>query len=126
MEVVRLFVRRMRKSLPLMCLGLLLPLSSGVLSAQSDDATKAPAKEQAPVKPAPEVPPVITHHELHSGGQTLHYTATVGLMPLQNEKGEVEAHIFYVAYTLDLPEAERAKRSLMFSFNGGPGSASIW
>ena len=123
-----MFVRRLRKSLPLMCLGFLLPLTSSVLSAQSDDTSKPAAnKEQAPpAKPAPETPPVVTHHELRSGGQTLKYTATVGLMPLKNEKGEVEANIFYVAYTLDLPEAERAKRPLMFSFNGGPGSASIW
>ena len=111
-----------------MCLGFLLPLTSSVLSAQADDTSKPAAnKEQAPpAKPAPETPPVVTHHELRSGGQTLKYTATVGLMPLKNEKGEVEANIFYVAYTLDLPEAERAKRPLMFSFNGGPGSASIW
>lgn len=126
MEVLSLFARRLRKSLSLTCLGLLLPVSSAVLSAQSDDASKAPAKEQASAPPKPAAPPVVTHHELRSGGQVLHYTATTGLMPLQNEKGEVEANIFYVAYTLDVPEADRGKRPLMFSFNGGPGSASIW
>src|SRR5207248_6130387 len=37
-----------------------------------------------------------------------------------------EAHIFYMAYTLEVPEAGRATRPLTFAFNGGPGSASIW
>ena len=58
------------------------------------------------------------------GGRVLHYTATTGYMPIRNEEGtEVEANIFFVAYTLD---NAAAKRPLMFSFNGGPGSASIW
>ncbi len=45
-------------------------------------------------------------------------------MPIRNaQTGETEAKIFYMAYTLDNPPA---KRPLMFSFNGGPGSASVW
>ncbi|MGH9823832.1 MAG: S10 family peptidase, partial [Blastocatellia bacterium] len=52
------------------------------------------------------------------------YTATAGLMPLKDENGSVEAHIFYIAYTLD--DVDHAKRPLTFAFNGGPGSASIW
>ncbi len=39
-------------------------------------------------------------------------------------RGETEAHIFYMAYTLD--GADMAKRPVTFAFNGGPGSASIW
>ena len=54
----------------------------------------------------------------------LHYTATTGLMPIRNsENDEIEANIFFVAYTLD---NAGPNRPLMFSFNGGPGSASIW
>ena len=76
-------------------------------------------------KEAPEQPPVVTHHEIHVGGRSLRYTATAGMMPLKNtDTGEVEAHIFYIAYTLEAQAAER--RPLTFSFNGGPGSASVW
>ena len=58
------------------------------------------------------------------GGKVLHYTATTGYMPIRNEEsGEIEANIFFMAYTLD---GAAPKRPLMFSFNGGPGSASIW
>jgi carboxypeptidase C (cathepsin A) len=85
-----------------------------------------PAKPAAEAKKEPaEQPPVVTHHEIHVGGKTLHYTATAGMMPLKNtDTGEVEANVFYMAYTMDGQQAER--RPLTFSFNGGPGSASVW
>ncbi len=84
---------------------------------------KLPAEAAKPATPKEE-PPVVTHHEIHVGGRVMHYTATTGYMPIRNEEGtEVEANIFFMAYTLDNPAP---KRPLMFSFNGGPGSASIW
>jgi carboxypeptidase C (cathepsin A) len=73
-----------------------------------------------------DTPPVVTKHELRIGGRTLRYTVTTGIMPLRNTAtGETEARIFYMAYTLD-GVADRSQRPLMFSFNGGPGSASVW
>ena len=68
--------------------------------------------------------PVVTHHTISVDGKTLNYTATVGQMPLKTAAGETEAHIFYMAYTLD--GADHAKRPVTFCFNGGPGSASLW
>ncbi len=68
--------------------------------------------------------PEIRKHTARVGNRTLNYTTTTGFMPIRNERtGDVEAKIFYMAYTLDNPAA---KRPLMFSFNGGPGSASVW
>src|SRR5438477_4283841 len=75
--------------------------------------------------PSPEEPPVITKHEVHAGGRTLRYTATVGMMPIKNRDGEPEARIFFMANTLD-EGGNRGRRPLTFSFNGGPGSASVW
>jgi carboxypeptidase C (cathepsin A) len=73
-----------------------------------------------------DAPPVITKHELRVGGRALRYTVTTGIMPLRNAAtGETEARIFYMSYTLD-GVADRSQRPLMFSFNGGPGSASVW
>jgi carboxypeptidase C (cathepsin A) len=95
--------------------------------AASPEQTARPAAPAAAEqkKEAAEQPPVVTHHEIHVAGKTLRYTATTGMMPLKNtDTGEVEAHIFYMAYTLDGQSAER--RPLTFSFNGGPGSASVW
>ena len=67
---------------------------------------------------------MVTHHSITVNGKTLNYTATVAQMPLKNASGETEAHIFYMAYTLD--GADPTKRPLTFCFNGGPGSASMW
>src|SRR5438067_8568938 len=88
---------------------------------QKDQKDKAAAK---PEPPPAEKPPVVMHHEVHVGGKILRYTTTTGLMPLTDEEGKVDAHIFFIAYTLDNPGP--GKRPLTFSFNGGPGSASVW
>jgi carboxypeptidase C (cathepsin A) len=65
--------------------------------------------------------PVVTEHELAINGHKLKYTATTGRMPFKNEFGEIEAQMFYMAYTVPGKD-----RPLMFSFNGGPGSPSVW
>jgi len=71
-----------------------------------------------------EEPPVVTKHSARVGGRQLNYTVTTGFMPIKNAaSGDTEAKIFFMAYTLDNPPANRP---LMFSFNGGPGSASVW
>src|SRR5215475_5943098 len=75
--------------------------------------------------PVPEETPVVTHHSINAGGKELRYTATVGMMPIKNREGETEARIFFMAYTLD-GVSDRSARPLTFSFNGGPGSASVW
>lgn len=69
--------------------------------------------------------PAITHHTMNVAGKTINYTATVAQMPLKDAAGETEAHIFYMAYTLDGVK-NSATRPLTFCFNGGPGSASLW
>ena len=111
--------------------------SLGLVAQQHEDSDNPPqaAAKMATDKGKPEAakeepasmkqePPVVTHHQITVGGRVLHYTATTGYMPLRNsETNEIEAKIFFVAYTLDNPSG---KRPLMFSFNGGPGSASIW
>jgi len=70
-------------------------------------------------------PPSVTRHEIRVGSRTLRYTVTTGVMPLKSAAGETEARIFYMAYTLDGAN-DAARRPLMFSFNGGPGSSSVW
>lgn len=69
--------------------------------------------------------PVVTQHSIRINGNLLKYTATAGMMPLESATGEVEAKMFYIAYTLD-NGGKPAKRPLLFAFNGGPGSAAVW
>ena len=67
----------------------------------------------------------VTHHELVLGGEKLAYTATAGTLLLRQEDGKKQASVFYVAYTKD-GVRDPAARPVTFSFNGGPGSSSVW
>jgi carboxypeptidase C (cathepsin A) len=93
------------------------PADKPAEKADGKPVEKAPEKEEAPV---------VTKHELHlAGGRVLRYSVTTGMMPLKGDAGEVEARIFFMAYTLDRTGGPET-RPLMFSFNGGPGSSSVW
>ena len=86
--------------------------------------SETPQARPAPQAEQKEEPPVVTKHSIRIGNRQLNYTVSTGFMPIKNAvSGDTEARIFYMAYTLDDPPAGRP---LMFSFNGGPGSASVW
>lgn len=58
-------------------------------------------------------------------GQSIRYLVTAGTLPVVDAEGQTVASLFYVYYRLaDLRDVSR--RPLTFSFNGGPGSASVW
>jgi len=76
-------------------------------------------------KPAPEEKSIQTKHTARIGGQEIKYTATAGTMLLKLEDGTPKASVFYVAYTKD-DVSDLGQRPITFTFNGGPGSASIW
>jgi carboxypeptidase C (cathepsin A) len=68
--------------------------------------------------------PVVTQHSATIKGETVRYTAEAGTLPIR-ENGKVMAEIFYVYYHRDnVPEG--VERPLLYSFNGGPGTASVW
>ncbi len=102
-------------------------LTLAVVPPRARAAETAGERASAPLeKAAPdEAAPVVTRHELRLGTRVLKYSVTSGLMPLRNDAGEVEARVFFMAYTLDRPGGPET-RPLMFSFNGGPGSSSVW
>ena len=105
---------------------LILPFLLFFQATPSTAAVTAKPQEtpQAVKQPVAEEAPTVTKHSVRIGAKQLNYTVTAGFMPLKNAvSGDTEARIFYMAYTLDnAPE----RRPLMFSFNGGPGSASVW
>lgn len=85
------------------------------------DEVKPPTPDDYPLDFDRE--PVVTEHRMEIDGRTIEYRVTAGMLPIKNETGsEVEAGIFFVAYTMKTEES----RPLMFSFNGGPGSSSVW
>jgi carboxypeptidase C (cathepsin A) len=87
-----------------------------------------------PEKPAARDELVESKHVLKIGDQEIAYTVITGTMVLREEtpdrgkefEGEKPtAEFFFVAYTKDAVE-DPASRPLTFSFNGGPGSSSVW
>ena len=95
-----------------------IPTASPSPSPKPADSPKPPAVQEK------EEEPVVTKHSVRVGGRQLNYSVTTGYLPLKNDgTGVTEARIFFMAYTLDGGDE---KRPLMFSFNGGPGSASVW
>ncbi len=92
-----------------------------------DKKPAAPEKKEGDKDKEPEKPkaPVESKHSITLNGQKLDYTVKAGLMPLKDAEGKTTAEIFYIAYTKDgVPDA--TKRPVTFSFNGGPGSSSVW
>lgn len=67
----------------------------------------------------------ITTHTVQISGQPVSYRAQTGTQPVWNEQGEVVAALFYTYYERTGVK-DNANRPIIFSFNGGPGSASVW
>ncbi len=72
---------------------------------------------------------VTTEHSLTVAGKTLKYTAKAGTVVLREEDEkeghQAKAEMFFISFTLnDVPDPTR--RPVTFSFNGGPGSSSVW
>ena len=64
----------------------------------------------------------ITAHTIATASGPLAYTAVAGHLDARDPKsGATEASMFYVAYT-----QPGVARPLVFFFNGGPGSATVW
>jgi carboxypeptidase C (cathepsin A) len=95
-------------------------------------AAAADAKPAAPeAKPAatpgmpttePPLPPdAHVEQSIQMEGKTLHYTATVGTLPVRDSKGALSGEVVFTAYTM-----EGKDRPVTFAFNGGPGAASVY
>lgn len=91
----------------------------------AEKPTDKSAEKPKDEKKTPEEKVVQTKHSIRIGGQEMNYTATAGTILLRLEDGTPKASVFYVAYTKD-NAGDLTKRPVTFSFNGGPGSASIW
>ena len=68
---------------------------------------------------------VVTTHQVIIKGKTIPYKATTGTQPVWNEKGKAIAALHFTYYERS-DIRDRANRPLVMSFNGGPGSGSVW
>ncbi|CAI2767635.1 S10 family peptidase [Flavobacterium collinsii] len=105
-------------------------LAGSLISSAQESKPKAP---QAPAKEEnspsnltfnPDAS-VITNHSVTIKGQKVPYKATTGTMPVWDEDGKAIAGLFYTYYERS-DVKDQASRPLVISFNGGPGSASVW
>ena len=117
-----------------------------IVKAASDNSNADKKADDKPDKDKEPPAPVVTDHTITlPGGRVLRYKATAGYLTLRDTsepkdskgksddkkddidplKGKSKAQVFFVAYTLD-PAPDPAARPVTFSFNGGPGSSSVW
>lgn len=112
------------RSLPAAVAALLLMSPLASIAAATTPAAE-PAAPAAEVAKEPEPKVSRTQHQVRIGGQVIRYTATVGWMIMKDDAGKAIARFGYTAYTRD-GSTDPARRPIMFAFNGGPGSSSIW
>ena len=68
---------------------------------------------------------VVTNHTTTIKNIPISYKATTGTQPVWSKKGEPIATLYYTYYERSNVK-NKANRPLVISFNGGPGSASVW
>ena len=100
-------------------------LSCGLAQAADTKSGGEATKPAAESEPPPEPKSKSTRHEVTIGGQKIRYTATVGWLIMKDDAGKPIARFGYTAYTRDGVK-DLAQRPVLFAFNGGPGSSSIW
>ncbi|MBI3884713.1 MAG: peptidase S10 [Opitutae bacterium] len=124
------------------------PSATPAAPAKTEPAAAAVKADQPDAATDDEPAPSVTAHTVTVNGKVLKYHATAGYLLLKEEDKSTgaddkekdkadptkkpnrdnlkpKAKVFFTAYTLD-GVADPATRPLMFVFNGGPGSASMW
>lgn len=98
-----------------LCMAAVTATGPALLYAQEDGE---PAAEPQPAR-------WQTQHSIQMGGESVAYDATVGSIILRDAKDSPSAELFYTAY-IRTGVGSSGPRPIVFSYNGGPGSASFW
>jgi carboxypeptidase C (cathepsin A) len=85
--------------------------------------SKAESKEEKAELPEIEEQSVSKQYTGKFGKANVAYTATAATQVIEREDDR-KAAFFYVAYTQD--DVDPADRPIIFAFNGGPGSSTVW
>jgi carboxypeptidase C (cathepsin A) len=97
------------------------PSGSAAEKEPGKQSTKESSKDKAK---EPEEKLVQTEHSASIGGREIKYKASAGTILLRDEEDKPTASVFYIAYTRE--GLASSNRPVTFSFNGGPGSSSVW
>ncbi len=95
--------------------------AAGDKSATADKTAGADkaASEKSTLPPLPA--PAHVQQSIELNGKALHYTVTVGALPVRDKDGKTAGEVVLTAYTV-----EGENRPVTFAMNGGPGAASVF
>ena len=68
---------------------------------------------------------VVNKSQVTIKGQLIPYVSTAGMMPVWDDEGKAIAGVFYTYYERT-DVKDKTSRPLVISFNGGPGTPSVW
>jgi carboxypeptidase C (cathepsin A) len=103
----------------LLALAALLTVSFFALAAEPETTDNGNGDEAAP-----EAEQYVTEHSARIGGKTIEYTVTAGTMLMSDAEDKPQALIGFTAYVAK--GQDQRQRPILFAYNGGPGSASLW
>ena len=69
---------------------------------------------------------VVTYHRTNIGGKRVEYSVTTGTQPLWSDTSNKPIAGLHYTYYERTDVANKSNRPIMISFNGGPGSGSVW
>jgi len=115
-------------------------LAAGAASAWSDEAkgsdqaalnalcqtpSKGEEQDKRTWRREPRAEQSVTQHHVTLKGKAIDYTATAGVLVIRDDEDKPIANMGYVAYT-KRDVKDPSQRPIVFAFNGGPGSSSLW
>ena len=101
-------------------LGALLLVATSFAYAQSTPPSTPSTDRVLPAETS-----VVTTGSATIKGVKVPYKVTVGTLPVWNAEGKAVASLFYTYYERT-DVTDKSRRPFVMSFNGGPGSASVW
>jgi len=105
----------------LIALTLTLLASPAIAADAHKAAPPADAADKSEFNLPPLPPDAHVAQAVTVDGRTLNYTATVGSLPVRDDKGKKIAEVVFTAYTMGGKD-----RPVTFALNGGPGASSVY
>ena len=102
---------------------LLLTTAAPALAQADKTTTTVEKKTDADLKLPPLPADKSITQTTRIGGRAITYRATVGTIPVRDDKGKEIGQVTYTAYTVP---GRDPSRPVTFAFNGGPGAASVY
>jgi carboxypeptidase C (cathepsin A) len=104
----------------------LIPFSILAQERASQERTSTSSQERSShERTLPAESSVTSNGQVTIKGKAVPYKVTAGTQPVWDKDGKVIASLFYTYYERT-DVSDKSRRPFVISFNGGPGSASVW